>query len=866
MSITIEQFVARLTQSGLMSAAEIAAFQDSLPREQRPNDGQQFAQALVQHGKLTRYQAQAVYQGKTKGLVFGEYVVLDKLGEGGMGVVLKAQHRRMDRLVAIKVLSATAMKQAGSVERFQREVKMAAKLSHPNIVTAYDAGEHQGMHYLAMEYVEGKDLASIVKEHGPLGVREAVERISQAARGLQYAHDKGVIHRDIKPGNLLLDKAGTVKILDMGLARITGADTAVGGPERLTTTGQVMGTCDYMSPEQAMDSHHTDQRTDIYALGCTLYRLLTGHPPYRGETLMEILLAHRESPIPSLCGARPGVPAELDACFRRMMAKQPGDRQQSMTEVAEELDAVLAVLSGRAAVPIAAVPIPLGAESSGGTLAQTLSFLQEDAPAGTLTRRKKLTAPEETQPSISRQETGTNVAGKLKRSGGAVRRKPLVLAALGGGLVLLLGMILTISLRRGTLVVEIDEQLGKDVQVAVSQGGNKVQLADARSGWTLSLGAGKYDLAVEGGDDRFQLDAQTVTVTRGGQVKVRVTLKPKRVPLPPGEGRGEGTPGSATTPFDARQAREYQERRARQLGVPIEFTNSLSMELALIPPGNCLVGTSDEEMKKILRDVAELGVPPSYFSAYQGSEEVPQRPVTIAGPFYLGKCEVTIAQFRQFVRDAGYKTDAEKGKSVGQTLNAASQGWEESPNASWEHLGRVVPDSYPATNVTWHDATAFCEWLSGKEGQTYRLPTETEWEYACRAQSTTRYHFGDDAQQIDDFAWYGNMSGKTANSVGQKKPNPWGLYDMYGNVWEWCYDTHEMTCYADNQTSIVSTRPIRGGAWDTEALRCRSGYSQLDKPTTCCCLVGFRVACFRNKKTPPPAAEAGHGQNRPSPK
>ena len=296
MAVTVEQFIVRLTQSGLMSAAEVSTFQDSLPPDKRPKDVQQLARALVQHGKLTKYQAQAVYEGKTKGLVFGEYVVLDKLGEGGMGVVLKAQHRRMKRLVAIKILSSAAMKQAGAVERFHREVEAAAKLEHPNIVTAHDAGEHQGMHYLAMQYVDGKDLASIVRDHGPLPVvRQAVEYILQAARGLQYAHSKGIVHRDIKPGNLLLDKEGTVKILDMGLALIAGAEAALGGPERLTATGQVMGTCDYMSPEQALDSHVADHRTDIYALGCTLYRLLTGHPPYQGETLMQILLAHREN-------------------------------------------------------------------------------------------------------------------------------------------------------------------------------------------------------------------------------------------------------------------------------------------------------------------------------------------------------------------------------------------------------------------------------------------------------------------------------------------------------------------------------------------------------------------------------------------
>ena len=379
-------------------------------------------------GKLTKYQAQAVYQGKTKGLVFGEYVVLDKLGEGGMGVVLKAQHRRMKRLVAIKVLSSAAMKQPGAVERFHREVEAAAKLSHPNIVTAYDAGEHQGMHYLVMEYVEGKDLAAIVKERGPLAVREAVECILQAARGLQYAHEQGIVHRDIKPGNLLLDKKGTVKILDMGLARIAGAEAALGGPERLTASGQVMGTCDYMAPEQAMDTPRgrrigpTSIPWAARSTGC-----LTGQPPYRGETLMQILLAHREAPIPSLC-AGPARGA------RRAGRRLPADGGQEARRTATSRwprwwpswRRCSAVLSGQS----------LG---DGGSEAESLQRGLGQDPgvlAGRLrrgarsTRQKKPAAAERTQPSIGPEhDTGTNIFGKAREGG---RQGPPQAAGAGG--------------------------------------------------------------------------------------------------------------------------------------------------------------------------------------------------------------------------------------------------------------------------------------------------------------------------------------------------------------------------------------------------------------------------------------------------
>ncbi len=217
---SLEQFVKHLSDSGLMSDAEIRVVFDSFPPEERPETVEEFARALVRQKKLTKFQAGKLYQGKSAELLFGNYEILDKIGQGGMGMVYQARHRRMKRIVALKTLPPAVTQDEAVVARFHREVEAAARLNHANIVTAFDADEAKGVHFLVMEYVDGMDLSRLVKTHGPLSPADAVNYILQAANGLQYAHTQRVIHRDIKPANLLLDRKGTVKILDMGLARM----------------------------------------------------------------------------------------------------------------------------------------------------------------------------------------------------------------------------------------------------------------------------------------------------------------------------------------------------------------------------------------------------------------------------------------------------------------------------------------------------------------------------------------------------------------------------------------------------------------------------------------------------------------------
>ena len=331
MAVSLESFAAHLAESGIVSDSDVSALRARFG----PADVETFARLLVRHKLLTAYQAQQVYAGKGKGLVLGNYEILDKLGQGGMGMVLKARHRRMNRVVALKVLSPKLVKTADLLARFHREVQAAARLDHPNIVTAFDADEANGTHFFVMQFVDGGDLASIVKKRGPLSIEQAVSCVTQVARGLEYAHRHGVIHRDIKPANLLLDQDGTVKILDMGLARIEGE---TGANAELTTTGAVMGTVDYIAPEQAMSTRNADGRSDIYSLGATFWYLLAGRPLFGGESLMARLMAHANSPIPSLLSARTDATASLDAVYRKMIAKSPADRFQSMTEVLAALE------------------------------------------------------------------------------------------------------------------------------------------------------------------------------------------------------------------------------------------------------------------------------------------------------------------------------------------------------------------------------------------------------------------------------------------------------------------------------------------------------------------------------------------------
>jgi serine/threonine protein kinase len=412
-----------LRQYHLLEAAQLEELKSV---QGRFADPRALAGELIRRGWLSPYQANHLLTGRGQDLLLGSYVLLERLGEGGMGQVFKARNWKLGKVVALKVIRKERLDSPDAVRRFEREVRAAAALSHPNIVHAYDADQIGGTHLLVMEHVEGgTDLARLVKANGPLSVAQACEYVRQAALGLQHAHERGLVHRDVKPQNLLLGTdAKVVKVLDMGLARLdhTRPDDR---SSTVTQEGAVMGTPDYIAPEQALESHTVDIRADLYSLGCTLYFLLTGRVPFPGGSLTEKLLKHQMHQPRPVEELRPEVPPTVAAVVRKLMAKAPADRYQTPAELA----ATLAGLSleppavrpacgdGR---PVSADHPELVATAAGDTTSQALDF----RPSEEEVRREQ-----EEQRQRRRKEKRVLVAGL----GAGV-----VLVGLAGGLLALL--------------------------------------------------------------------------------------------------------------------------------------------------------------------------------------------------------------------------------------------------------------------------------------------------------------------------------------------------------------------------------------------------------------------------------------------
>jgi serine/threonine-protein kinase len=383
----------------LINPAQFTELTTELVR--RFTDPRALGRELLQRDWLTAYQVNQLLLGRDAELRLGPYILLERLGEGGTGWVFKARHEIMHRLVAIKIFRRELVADAEVLGRFYREIQVVSQLAHPHVIHAYDAGPIDDRHVLVMEYAPGVDLSRLVKRSGPLPVAQAGDYVRQAALGLQYIHERGLVHRDVKPSNLLVTQGqgspsrSLVKVLDLGLSRLGRVEPRVGpinrnvpggSSGRLTPVGaMVMGTPDYLAPEQALDFHQADIRADVYGLGCTFFYLLTGQPPFPGGSLVRKLVAHQQADPPTIERLRPEVPRALVPVLARMLAKEPHERYATPTAFLDALYEALPDLSradtwSGSSTSITALPP--------GSLATTASSPAPPAPPPRQRRRK----------------------------------------------------------------------------------------------------------------------------------------------------------------------------------------------------------------------------------------------------------------------------------------------------------------------------------------------------------------------------------------------------------------------------------------------------------------------------------------------
>lgn len=570
-----------------MTQEVLDAFLSEFSEDTRPKTAEELARELVKQEKLTAFQAKSIYKGRGKSLVLGNYAVLDKLGQGGMGMVLKAEHRRMERLVALKVLSPKLTKTDDMLNRFHREVKAAAKLEHPNIVAAYDADEANGTHFFVMQYVEGRDLSSLLKKKGPLPIGQALDCVIQSAKGLQYAHEQGVIHRDIKPANLLLDTTGTVKILDMGLARI---ESIAGDPNEadLTGSGTIMGTVDYMSPEQAISTKSADARSDIYSLGITLWYLLVGRAAYEGDSLMARMMAHQQAPIPSLSEQRADVPAAVEAVFQKMVSKKPEERYQTMTEVIADLEQCQA-----GNIDAAGLSVSVQKDNNLSDFLQGLDSGQSGSLAAMQTEPAKTRAADpKSSPTVVSADASEITDPKSQMSLPPRRQKG----------------------KRKPATAASAPPLWKNPKIQIGAGAGIVVLV-------------LLVMLIPGGSKEPDMpeQASVVPTEETGKVEGRK----------PGATGSTNAPPPAIAPFDEAQAKKHQQAWADHLGVPVEYENSIGMKFRLIPPGEFMMGSTPEEIEAALEVAGE-----DEAWRERVNSEGPQHKVVLTQPIYVGVTEV----------------------------------------------------------------------------------------------------------------------------------------------------------------------------------------------------------------------------------
>jgi formylglycine-generating enzyme required for sulfatase activity/predicted Ser/Thr protein kinase len=731
------------------------------------------------------------------GRVIGGCRLVSLIGEGGMGTVFRGVQERLGAPVAVKLLRDHFRHSDNARQRFEREARQIARLrgKTPHVVQIYDFGWDAALrlYYIAMEHVDGESLAELLDRHGSLPPREALEAARQTALALEAARADGVIHRDIKPDNIMVARSGLVKVTDFGLAKELGAGTGVTG------THQVVGTPAYMSPEQA-EGGTVDHRTDLYALGATLFACLTGRTPFDADTPLAMLMHHLRTAVPDPRDDGVEVSVGVAELLRALMAKQPDARIQTAGEAAGRLAELIAeqgaATEARIHQSLAELLPPPGADiaESAPPLASTVGpegldpiDLQSAVPGPTEATAQLAASTAEPVRLCGQCEEPVGAGARFCPGCGNPLFKPCT--ACGEEI---------------PPTARFCETCGADVAAADA-------LRDLVQRARDALAAREWDAAREAVDAVLARQPDHPEATELART-IDITLRRDRVARGAGIARarraldeGQWTEAAAALETSLRLAPGDPEAQALQARlhehwreVPLTPDGPGIMSFVRIEPGSFRMGDAE------------------------GDPDETPHPVTLTRPFWMQLTPVTQAQ--------------------------------------WTALRDGNPSSFrgperPVDSVSWIDAQGFLEALAPHVAPLLpALPTEAEWEYACRAGTTTRWNFGDEESRLDLHAWHrGNSRGAT-QPAGRRPPNAWGLQDMHGGILEWCadwYGGYTRTPTDPTGPAEGTWRVLRGGAWSANAWATRSAKRFSRPPHAGNQMTGFRVV-LRDPAAPGP--------------
>jgi formylglycine-generating enzyme required for sulfatase activity len=783
-------------------------------------------------------------------LEFGPYRILGKISEGGMGTVFLAEHPQLGR-VALKVPHLDAGGDQLALERFKREARLAATIHHHTLCPVYDSGEIGDIPYLAMPFLEGTPLSKHIQRGKPWPVEQAIALTVKLAWALQFLHERGIIHRDVKPANVMIRPTGDLVLMDFGLAR---SFTDPG--ERLTVVSTTLGTPEYMSPEQVLAEQDLGPASDVYSLGIILYELLTGHVPFGGppSSVFGQVLAARPEPPTTL---RPDLEPALSAVCLKAIAKAPADRYPSAAAFAAALASPRQQGGGRKhswALIGTLICTALLATAALWWLVLSAPEPEPEGPSEPTSRPTTALRWESPQPVTIRAGRSATIPLRIVRVNGA----------------------------SGDVVVDVfDAPAGVKLQVTPPRQKEEGS-AELRVAPGTAPGRGIVRLLARTGE----LQAETkleVTVEAAPRVVRPGLAWEKLLPLTlkAGESRTfevhlrrlDGCPGRIEVqPERLPPAVEFE-------GLPIpegDVRGKFTLKAGPAAPAGrhtvVLLARAGEVREKTQLDLTiQWASPPPLPRDRIVLKRIPGGMLPdgrSVRTFEMSAHEITVGQFRKFVRATGYKTEAEKdGRGWG--YNAEAKCLETDPRFTWESTGWEQTDDHPVVNVTWRDADAFCKWLSKTEGKSYDLPTDAEWEYAFRSSSRR-----DAANAPAELIKIANIADKSMRdkfpdlrwplrelsdgkpftaAVGSFPADNNGLYDLHGNVAEWCRDPFDAEKARgkdprdpENKVELV----CRGGTWYHNLAERGADHREGCLVTHRHCTLGFRVVVRSASGTP----------------